>query len=184
VNFAVKASVIRDFLESRGIDYAATPSTGDLATPAIGENAKDAVASIECGPGIAVAVRESPKPRATGEHKPIERIRDLTSIAIASFGASDGAALVREKLSNRLVTSGRLMVVEDPEGADAVLTGVVGTDIYGSASTAAFKLTTCDGHIIWVGETSARGSRSASSDIADKIANGLLKAVEADSKRK
>jgi hypothetical protein len=82
------------------------------------------------------------------------------------------------------VKSGKLTVVEDPQRADAILTGVVGADIYGRAETSAFKLITRDGKIIWVGEKNRRGLGSASSGMADKIANALLKAIEMDTKPK
>jgi S1-C subfamily serine protease len=115
---------------------------------------------------------------------PPQRLRDIKTLAIASLGASDGAGLVREKLMNRLAMSGRITVVDEADKADAVLTGVVGVDIYGRADTAAFRLTTKDGRILWAGEHSARGLGSYSSKMADNIANGLVKAIENDIKAK
>jgi len=183
VNFAIKASVVRDFLDSKGIDYGTAPSTDTVATPSIEDQVRNAVVFTECAPGLGIESAASNEPKASSEtvaRRPIQRICDLKTIAIASLGNSDAAALVREKLSNRLVKSGRLVVVEDPEHADAVLTGVVGANIYGRAETAAFKLVTWDGRIIWVGENSTRGFGSASGHIADKIANELLKAIDRD----
>jgi hypothetical protein len=92
--------------------------------------------------------------------------------------------LVREKLVNRFVKAGQLTIVDAPERADAVLTGAVAADLYGRASVAAFRLTSKDGRIMWVGENSARGLGSYSSKLADHIADGLLKAIEVDSKAK
>ena len=143
--------------------------------------------SIECTPGLNIGVAARNPPRALNEtvdQRSIQRLRDLKTVAIGSLGSSEAAALVREKLSNRLVKSGRLTVVVDPQRADAILTGVVGENIYGQAATAAFKLVTWDDRIIWVGENSARGFGSASANIADKIANELLKAIDMDSKAK
>jgi hypothetical protein len=75
---------------------------------------------------------------------------------------------------NRLAMSSRITVVEDPDKADAGLTGVVGTNIYGVADASAFRLTTKDGRILWAGEHSTRGPGSHSSKMADNIANKVV----------
>jgi S1-C subfamily serine protease len=189
VNFAIKASVVRAFLESKGIDYTTAPAVANVETPSIGEQAKDAVVSITCVPGStgpsAGGNSATGSPGRAATHRPIGRLSDIKTIAFSSFGNSVSADLVREKISNRLVKSGRLTFVEDPQQADAVLTGVLGVDVYGRADTAAFKLVTWDGRIIWVGEDTVQfrwRTGSASSHVADKVANGLLKALEADVK--
>jgi len=184
VNFAIKASVVRDFLDSKGVDYSTAPSTATIATPIIAERIKNAIVSIECAPpgsgGIFASVPSTTNESV--ERRPIQRISDLKTIAVGNLGDSIAASLVREKLSNRLVKSGRITVVEDPQRAEAVLTGVVGATPYGRAETAAFKLVTWDGRIIWVGEDSTRRPGSASTHIADKIAGELLKAIDTDKK--
>jgi hypothetical protein len=185
VNFAIKASVAKDFLDSKGIDYGTAPSTEAVVTPRIADQARNAVVSIECAPGLSGGFAANNEPNTSSEtsaRRPIQRISDVRTIAIASLGNSDAAALVREKLSNRLVKSGRVVVVEDPERADAVVTGVVGANVYGRADTGAFKLVAWDGRILWVGENSTRGLGSASGHMADKIANELLKAIGGHSK--
>lgn len=48
VNFTVKGSVARTFLDSSGINYVSSPSTATLETTAIGEKAKNAVVLVEC----------------------------------------------------------------------------------------------------------------------------------------
>jgi hypothetical protein len=187
VNFAIKASVVRDFLDSKGIDYGTAPSTDTLATPKIADQVRNAVVSVECAPGLGGGFAAKNEPSTSSEtfaRRPIQRISDVKTIAIASLGDSEAAALVRQKLSNRLVRSGRVAVVEDPERADAVLAGVVGANVYGRADTGAFKLVAWDGRIIWVGEKSTRGFGSASGHMADKVANELLKAIDRDSKAK
>lgn len=51
VNFATKASVARDFLDSKGIEYSAAPSTTAVPTPKIAEQVMGSVASIACSRG-------------------------------------------------------------------------------------------------------------------------------------
>ena len=114
----------------------------------------------------------------------VQRLGEVKSIAFASFGQTRSALIVREKLINRLVKSDRLNVVDDPSQADAVLNGVVTENVYGIVSTAAFRLDTQGGHILWSGESLARDWSSASSHVAEKIANDLLSSIEKDNKRK
>jgi hypothetical protein len=48
INFAVKGSVARIFLDSSGVNYVTSPSSATLETTAIGEKAKNAVVLVEC----------------------------------------------------------------------------------------------------------------------------------------
>jgi S1-C subfamily serine protease len=121
--------------------------------------------------------------RTASSGSSIQRLKDVQKIAVASFGNSDAAGLVREKLINRLAASNKLSVVDDADAAEGVLTGVVGVDVYGKADTAVLRLTTKDGRILWGAETSNRGVGSASSSIADKLAKDLLKAMSKDLKQ-
>jgi S1-C subfamily serine protease len=91
VNFAIKASVIRDFLESKGIDYATAPSTANVATPTIAEQAKDAVVAVECVPGSSGSAAASSAPGLSGEaveHGPIDRKRPVTLLITHKFSGS------------------------------------------------------------------------------------------------
>jgi hypothetical protein len=72
--------------------------------------------------------------------------------------------------------------VDESDSADAVLSGLVGENIYGNADTAAWRLVSKDGRILWTGESGAAARGSASGHIAEKIANSLLKAIEKDDK--
>jgi S1-C subfamily serine protease len=111
----------------------------------------------------------------------IKRLKDVKKIAIGSLGNSDAANLVKEKLINRLISSGKISIVENSSEADAILAGIVGADIYGRADTAALRLTTLDGRSLWGGETSGkRGRGSASSGIAEKLAKQLIDAINKD----
>jgi hypothetical protein len=127
---------------------------------------------------------DKPNVKETASGRAVQRLGEVKSIAFASFGQTRAALIVREKLINRLAKSDRLNVVDDLSQADAVLNGVVTENVYGIVSTAAFRLDTQGGHILWSGESLARDWGSASSHVAEKIANDLLSSIEKDSKRK
>jgi hypothetical protein len=57
-------------------------------------------------------------------------------------------------------------------------------NVDGIVSTAAFRLDTQGGHILWSDESLAPDWGSASSHVAEKIANDLLSSIEKNSKRK
>ena len=127
---------------------------------------------------------DKPNVKETASSGAVQRLGEVKSIAFASFGQTRAALIVREKLINRLAKSDRLNLVDDLGQADAVLNGVVTEDVYGIASTATFRLDTQGGHILWSGESRAPDwGSSASSQIAEKIANDLLSSIEKDSKR-
>jgi hypothetical protein len=119
-------------------------------------------------------------PRGSPAADTIQRLRDVRKIAIESLGNTEAAGLVREKLINRLVASGRFVVVEDSSASDAVLTGTVGANGYGRADAAAIRLVTRDGRTLW--GTEARGGfrSSASSSVADHLIKELLTAMTRD----
>jgi S1-C subfamily serine protease len=125
------------------------------------------------------AMRSS-SPKSLPDANTIQRLRDVRKIAVESLGNTDAAGLVREKLINRLVASGKLIVVEDSSDADAVLTGTVGANIYGRADVAAIRLVTRDGRTLWGNETRRGWGKSASSSVADHLAKELLTAMTRD----
>jgi hypothetical protein len=51
-------------------------------------------------------------------------LREVRAVYVGSFGNAQGADLIREKVINRLVKSGKVSVVQEPESADAILIGV------------------------------------------------------------
>ncbi len=112
----------------------------------------------------------------------IQRLAEVRKIAVGSFGSTEGAGLVREKLINRLTGSGKIVVVEDSSDADAVLNGAVATDIYGRASGAAIRVVTKDGRTLWGSEarTMAHIGGSTSSSLADHLSKELLTAITRD----
>lgn len=108
----------------------------------------------------------------------VKALGDVRKVYVERFGSTEAAALVREKLINRLAASGQLLPVDDIENADAVLGGVVSADAYGRADATVLRLTTHDGSILWAAEASAGGwGGSASSSIADKLAKKLLREI-------
>ena len=117
-----------------------------------------------------------------GKGKTIEQLRDVKKIAMSSFGVSEAALLVREKLINRLARSNTIAIVDEPQDADAILSGVVGQDVYGRADASVFRLKNSGGRILWSDETSSKGLGSASSSVAGKIADKLLQTIEKDRK--
>ena len=127
---------------------------------------------------------DKPNVKETASGREVQRLGEVKSIAFASFGQTRAALIVRENLINRLAKSDRLNVVDNLSQADAVLNGVVTENVYGIVSTATFRLDTQGGHILWSGESLARDWGSASSHVAEKIANDLLSSIEKDSKRK
>jgi len=130
-------------------------------------------------------------------------LRDVKKIYVDSFGTAEGADLIKEKLVNRLVKSGRVSVVEDPDAADAVLTGIgeINKGVRYSASagqygglasggtsydaTLVVRLLGKDKQILWVDEAKPGFMPgSVSSSVADKVSKNLLKAIEKASKQK
>ncbi|HXG33323.1 MAG TPA: hypothetical protein VNJ11_08155 [Bryobacteraceae bacterium] len=130
-------------------------------------------------------------------------LRDVKKIYVDTFGTAEGADLIREKLINRLVRSGRVSVVEDPGVADAVLIGIgqIHKDVgysasvwqYGGAAsggtrydaTLVVRLLGKDRQILWVDEAKPGfRARSVSSSVADKVSKNLLKAIEKANKQK
>lgn len=115
----------------------------------------------------------------TSHENVIQSLTDVKKISVASFGSTEGAGLVREKLINRIVGSGKIVVMEDPSDADAVLNGAVATDIYGRASGASIRIVTKDGRTLWGSEARARAhlGGSTSSSLADHLSKDLLAAI-------
>jgi hypothetical protein len=129
----------------------------------------------------------------------VATLREVRTVCVDSFGNAEGADLIREKVINRIVKSGKLSPVENRESADAVLTGIgeISKGVAYSASggsasggtrydaTLVVRLVGKDKKILWVEEAKPGFlSGSASSSVADKIVKSLLKAIEQDAKAK
>jgi len=133
------------------------------------------------------------------------KLANIRKIYIASLGNEEGSDLVREQIRLRLVKTERFSVVERPESADAVLTGVAGV----ARSTSGLSTNSVTGAVsggrtdfsgvgvlrlvdtktdetLWVYEYKSSGfSLSASSGrVADKTVDQLLKDAKPPSKKK
>ncbi len=131
-------------------------------------------------------------------------ISEVRKVYVDSLGKGDGAELIREKLKATLIRSGGLIVVESPEAADATLTGVGETtafETYQASSTAqsayasggtsyhanlSVRLVSKTGENLWADTATPAffGSRSVSSNVANKVAKDLLKAIQKDRESK
>jgi hypothetical protein len=123
--------------------------------------------------------------------EPVEEFPGLVKIKkiyIANLGNEEGAGLVREKLRLRLAKTARFSVVEVPEEADAILTGVAGVErsYYGSGGDLQTHyagigiLRLVDGKTkdtIWTFEYKRSRGRptSVSTKVADQTIDKLLK---------
>jgi hypothetical protein len=127
----------------------------------------------------------------------VAALREVRTVYVDYFGSAEGAEWIREKVINRIVKSGKVSLAETPESADAAFTGIgtVRQNMGGGYdATLVARLVGKNNQILWVGEAKPRrsiiignvriGSVSASSSVADKVVNDLLKAIEKDAKTK
>lgn len=121
-------------------------------------------------------------PAITADRQALANIR---TIYLGNLGVGDGTDLVREKLRVRLMQSGRFTIVESPQKAQAILTGVAGVETNYTpqgtrhAGTALVRLVDLRSEqTIWVQQYqrgySAPGT-SASSRVAEQLADALLR---------
>jgi hypothetical protein len=119
---------------------------------------------------------------------------EVRSIFVDPLGQGEFSGVIRDKIINRLVASGRFQVVNDPDKADAVLTGSVSeapVNRYNNGSggtrfdaNAVLRLVAKDQRILWVSEAkNGAFSRSASSSVADRIVKDLVKAASPPKKK-
>jgi hypothetical protein len=128
----------------------------------------------------------------------VQRLGDIKKIYVASLGTAEGADVIREKIISRFVKSGKIVVVESAEEADATLTGIAERSegvryaatngAYGGSASGGttysanvvVRLVGRSKQILWTGEATPRlfGSRSVSSNVADKMVKDILKAIE------
>ncbi len=120
--------------------------------------------------------------------QPPKNLAEVRTIFVDSLGKDPTSEVIRDKIINRLSTSGRFEAVLDPDKADATLTGsgaITKSVHYSDGSggtrfdgTAVVRLVTKDQRILWTSEAkNSAFARSASSSVADHIVKELLKAV-------
>ena len=107
----------------------------------------------------------------------------VRSVCLASFGSSEDADLIREKVRFRLGGTGRFAVVESCDGADAVLTGAAGVDRRNTNGNTRYRGTGLlrlvdrrTGRTIWAHQYKPGYSlKGATSRVADQMVEELLK---------
>ena len=105
-----------------------------------------------------------------------QRLRDIKTVYVGSFGDGEGPELIRSKIITCLVKSKQFDVLENSAAADAVLTGV-------SSVAAGVRLLNREQKILWADDPSNRAfSRSVSSSVAERVCQNLLKATAQDYK--
>jgi hypothetical protein len=107
----------------------------------------------------------------------VEDIRSVKSVYVGTFGSTEAAFLAQEKLINRLRTRSAFAVATSIEDADSLLTGFVGTTVSGMAKASVFRLLGKAGKMLWSGEYGAGMWCSASSHMANKVADDIVNAV-------
>jgi hypothetical protein len=132
------------------------------------------------------------------------KLKQITRIYVDRLGDEESSDLVREKIKIRIVKSKRFTLVEDVENADAILTGSAGTqrrqvgsissDGKGAVSGRENTVYTGVGALrlvlvksketVWVYEYKPGffATRSASSSVADKVVDRLLKDAKEEEK--
>lgn len=121
-------------------------------------------------------------------------LADVRTIYVDSLGQGEDPTIIRDKIINRMVASGRFQVVLDPDKADAVLAGSAseksmvryanGTGGTRFDATVVVRLVTKDQRILWTSEAKNGHffSPSASSSVAANIVKELLKAASPSKK--
>ena len=129
---------------------------------------------------------------ADATHSPVLKIY------VDSLGQAEGSDVIREKLINRLIKSRKVSVVDAPQIADVILTGLAersrgvryaaNSGTYGASAvggttydaTIVVRLIDSQRQVLWTDEAkpSFFGSSSVSSNVANRVADDLLKAIE------
>ena len=185
IGYEAGQGVAQDYAEAyKWLSLAASKEVGDQQKQALA--ARDELASKMTPQQIAEAQQKTrsisaPSSGLVTQAPSPQSLSAVRAIFVDSLGQSD-SAIIRDKIINRLVASGKFQVVVDPDKADAMLVGSVeelerGT---GFDATAVVRLITKDQRILWVAEAKNRifFARSASSSLADRIVNDLLKALK------
>ena len=118
------------------------------------------------------------------------RLAEIRTIYVDELGTDQGSSLIREKIRVRLMESGRFRVTENPDKADAILTGAAGvySSTYGTngdthtsyRGRGVLRLVDRETEeVIWFLEIGRSwGWGSASTKVAKKTVKELLEAAE------
>lgn len=128
-----------------------------------------------------------------GPSEPLGNIQSLTavqSIYIEDLGHDEGAELVeetgsvRERISTGLVKSGRFSVVQDPQQADAILTGLVGIERWYHGLEGYYGMEgDLDDHELGIGNVRLVDSRTKQPIWTHKYQPGLLTPTQSVAER-
>lgn len=137
----------------------------------------------------------------------VERLGDIRKIFVAPLGYDQGSELIRQKLIDRIVKSGVVAVLNTPDGADAVLTGVTSMNHKNDLSSvplpsfmkgnghysadSVVRLIGRNNQLLWTDESTAgkfpgpsRSMRGVSSSAADRMAKSLIDAIVNDRRKR
>ncbi len=114
-----------------------------------------------------------------GDHRS-DRLANVQSVFVDTFGTTEAAIEVRERTINRISTETPLRLVENPSEADASLTGFVSADGNGWADNAIVRLIGKNGAVLWAEEAGHGLWRpGAGKRMAGEIVEKLGKALKA-----
>ncbi len=146
---------------------------------------------------------------ALGQSNKVVRLGDVRSVYVNEFGQTEQAKAVRQEIIRQLRASGRITVAAAPDAAEALLRLSVkqsaknidwslqafndpalktGSRVV-PVKELVFRLSTQQSQTLWVSKFDeqsihAQDERQAGRVLANKLGQGLLKAVEKDSKRR
>lgn len=126
---------------------------------------------------------------------PVTSLRDVKTIYVADLGQSDEAKQLREKLVTKLTESKLYAVTEQPETADATLTGTssfstdrravvvdgIGSSQSDYSATVLLKLSGQNKQLLWTSELD--GKANSFKDLSSAIADNMVKTLKAALKK-
>jgi hypothetical protein len=174
VNFAIRDSVLKTFLDSHSVEYKAdSPSASTLQTTEIAERAQRGVVFVQCLRNERPStISKGPTRRLPSE----EVLRDAKSLCVR---VESGSPVLKTEISKELLKWGKLSLVSQPDKADLLLR-VVQTgqlDMMGAGNQAAAILIEPAGTELW---TTTKGGSWAMSGwsnawVGRAIAKDLIK---------
>jgi len=189
VNFAIRDSVLKSFLESRGVEYTLAP-VQELALTALAEQVGKAIGRVDCShrpstpdsPNALESAKPSPPPlRPTNEI-----IRGAKTIALRV----QGSPVLGTEISGELIKWGGLSVVQSTSGADLFLdviqTGHLNLGTGAGNQASAVLLDGASGAQIWSKTKGGSWAMSGWSNawVGRAIGKELIKFLESTRQRK
>jgi hypothetical protein len=183
VNFAIRDSVVKAFLESRGVEYVVNQPTAALQTTEIAERAERGTVFVQCLANEASSpISERPtniSKRPTNRRTSAEVLADAKSLQVQIVA---GSPVLKTEISKELLKWGKLTLVSQSDGADLMLsiaqTGRL--DMMGSGNQAAAILRDPEGTELWSTTKGGSWAMSGWSNawVGRAIAKDLIKFIE------